>query len=592
MNIYDLDVMLALKTYGFENQRKLASDVGCSLGIVNRALKTLFDVGYLDEKHEFTPVAQDMFRAAAPKRAIILAAGYGMRMVPINYQMPKALLEINGKPIIEHQIQQLHEVGITEILVVVGFMKERFEYLIDQYGVQLVINKNYSTRNNLHSLNCVKEKLENAYIIPCDVWTKTNPFNTHELYSWYMVSDQADESSNLRVNRKRELVVTKNAAPGNHMVGIAYVCEKDAPDLRNRLMRYCADPRWYDSFWESVLYNGKHFLYPAKMISALIVSEFNTYEDLREYDRDSKQLEHETIDIISRTLNVSAGEITDFSVLKKGMTNRSFLFTCQNNRYIMRIPGEGTSELIDRNREAAVYNTINPLSLCDRVLYINPSNGYKLTKYIPNARTCDPQNVADVKKCMQFLRKFHERQLVTPYYFDLFDQIEYYESLWDGSPSDYPDYFLTKENVMSLKDYVTTHAKPYSLTHIDAVSDNFLFYTENGEEHIRLIDWEYASMQDPDVDLAMFCIYALYSKEQVDALIDMYYPEGTAEENRTKIYCYIAICGLLWSNWCEYKRILGVEFGEYALRQYRYAKEYYRLVQKELARRAEDNESN
>ena len=49
-----------------------------------------------------------------------------------------------------------------------------------------------------------------------------------------------------------------------------------------------------------------------------------------------------------------------------------------------------------------------------------------------------------------------------------------------------------------------------------------------------------------------------------------------------KIYCYIAACGLLWSNWCEYKRNLGVEFGEYSLRQYRYAKDYYRIVQDEL----------
>ena len=45
---------------------------------------------------------------------------------------------------------------------------------------------------------------------------------------------------------------------------------------------------------------------------------------------------------------------------------------------------------------------------------------------------------------------------------------------------------------------------------------------------------------------------------------------------------YIAACGLLWSNWCEYKRSLGVEFGEYSLRQYRYAKEYYRIVREEL----------
>ena len=50
-------------------------------------------------------------------------------------------------------------------------------------------------------------------------------------------------------------------------------------------------------------------------------------------------------------------------------------------------------------------------------------------------------------------------------------------------------------------------------------------------------------MQDPHVDIAMFAIYALYEKEQIDRLIDAYFTEGCLEEVRTKIYCYIAICG-------------------------------------------------
>jgi thiamine kinase-like enzyme len=113
---------------------------------------------------------------------------------------------------------------------------------------------------------------------------------------------------------------------------------------------------------------------------------------------------------------------------------------------------------------------------------------------------------------------------------------------------------------------------------------------ENGEEEIRLIDWEYAGMQDPHVDIAMFCIYSGYSREQVERLIDAYFPEGCTEAIRTKIYCYISACGLLWSNWCEYKRNLGVEFGEYSICQYRYAKDYYRIVVKELSQTAGGNE--
>lgn len=74
----------------------------------------------------------------------------------------------------------------------------------------------------------------------------------------------------------------------------------------------------------------------------------------------------------------------------------------------------------------------------------------------------------------------------------------------------------------------------------------------------------------------------MYNKAQIDQLIETYFVEGCEQKIRIKIYCYIAVCGLLWSNWCEYKRLLGVEFGEYSLCQYRYAKEYYKMVQNEL----------
>ena len=121
--------------------------------------------------------------------------------------------------------------------------------------------------------------------------------------------------------------------------------------------------------------------------------------------------------------------------------------------------------------------------------------------------------------------------------------------------------------------------KEWVLTHIDAVPDNFLF-TDDG---IRIIDWEYAAMQDPHLDIAMFAIYSMYDREQVEALIDSYFTEGCSEDIRIKIYCYIAACGLLWSNWFEYKRLLGGIWRIF-LRQYRFAKEYYLIVMKEYGR--------
>lgn len=575
MNKQEMDILSSLLLEPFINQRIISDITGHSLGVVNKSIRNLMKNEYLDEEVRLTKKAQVEFQTRAPKNAIILAAGFGMRMVPINTQSPKALMEVNGEPLIERIIKQLYEVGITDIYVVVGFMKEQFEYLIDEYGVELVVNEDYAAKNNLHSLALAVDHLSNTYIVPCDIWCDRNPFHRHELYSWYMVSDLVDNESNVRVNRKMELVSVPEKQGGNAMVGISYLVGEQSSIVRERLIILDKDSRYDGAFWEETLYENNRMIVQARVVHANNVVEINTYEQLRELDEESNHLKSDAINIIAKTLKVVTSEIVDITVLKKGMTNRSFLFTCKDKKYIMRIPGEGTDQLINRRDEAEVYKTIDGKHICDDIVYINPENGYKITEFLEGSRVCDSDNVDDLKACMDKLREFHGQKLTVNHEFDIFGQIEFYESLWDGTPSIYRDYKKTKENVLSLKKYIDEHVETRCLTHIDAVPDNFLF-TSDGD--IRLIDWEYAGMQDPHVDIAMFCIYALYNKRQVDRLINIYFENKCSDETRIKIYCYIAACGLLWSNWCEYKRSLGVEFGEYALRQYRYAKDYYRTV--------------
>lgn len=576
MNRQEYDILQNIYLNQFENQRILAKQSGHSLGIVNRSLKSLTIQGYIDEQIQPTNKTIRELREKSPKNAIILAAGFGMRMVPINTQYPKALIEVDGQPIIERIINQLNSIGVEDIYIVVGYMKEQFEYLIDEYKVKLIVNEKYAEKNNLHSLRLAADYLSNTYIIPCDIWCDKNPFHRYELYSWYMVSDLVTDESNVRVNRKAELV--KNNAGGNQMVGITYLVEEDSRIIKERLIEYDNQKKYDNSFWEETLYSGEKMIVQANVVHSDEVVEINTYEQLRELDDESAHLNSDAIAIIANVLRVNEKEITDIQVLKKGMTNRSFSFVCRNKKYIMRIPGEGTDQLINREHEAEVYHTLEGKGICDDPIYINSKNGYKITKYLEGVRTCDCMNQDDLIVCMKKLKEFHDMDLKVNHTFNIFEQIQYYEELWDGTPSIYRDYKKTKDNVLSLRSYIEEHRNRWCLTHIDAVPDNFLFY----DDGMQLTDWEYSGMQDPHVDIAMFCIYSLYDRRQIDDLIDIYF-DGKCERNtRIKIYCYIAVCGLLWSNWCEYKRKLGVEFGEYSLCQYRYAKEYYKIVKEEL----------
>lgn len=583
MNRQESDILNVLLLEPFINQRILAETSGHSLGIVNRSIKELIKDGYVDDEVRPTAKAVREFKVKAPKNAIILAAGFGMRMVPINMETPKGLLEIHGEPLVERIIKQLHEVGIEEIYVVVGFMKEQYEYLMDQYGVQLVVNADYTVKNNLHSMRLVLDKISNTYIIPCDIWCHKNLFSCYELYSWYMVSDLIDNQSSVRVNRKMELVSVPDSIGGNAMIGISYLVGEQAEIVKERISELCKDSRYDGTFWEEALYQKDRMIVSAKVVHSTDVVEINTYEQLRELDGNSSQLQSDTIKVIVEQLGVTADKVTDISVLKKGMTNRSFLFSCEGKKYIMRIPGEGTDQLINRKQETEVYRVINGKGICDNPVYINPDNGYKITDYLENVRSCDPDDVMDLQKCMRKLKEFHKSQLYVEHKVDIFGQIGFYESLWEGKHSVYKDYETTKRNVLSLQEFITKNAGKQVLTHIDAVPDNFLFYKdESGNEQLQLTDWEYAGMQDPHVDVAMFCIYSLYDKPQIDRLVQIYFEESCDNKTRIKIYCYISVCGLLWSNWCEYKRNLGVEFGEYSLRQYRYAKEYYRIAKHEM----------
>lgn len=103
------------------------------------------------------------------ERAIIMAAGLGNRMKPVTLQTPKPLIKVNGTRMIDSVIQALHKNGITEIYVVVGYLKEQFYEWAKQWpGVQIIENTLYDSCNNISSLYAAKEHLENVIILDGD----------------------------------------------------------------------------------------------------------------------------------------------------------------------------------------------------------------------------------------------------------------------------------------------------------------------------------------------------------------------------------------------------------------------------------------
>jgi len=578
-------ILRQLDTNPAATQRQLAEGAGLSLGLVNGIIKESLSLGYLEQNSErkllLTEAGRKYLDEFKVKNAIILAAGFGSRCIPLTYETPKGLLSVCGKPMIERQIEQLNEKGITDIIIVVGYMKEHFDYLIDKYGVKLVYNAEYAVKNNIASLYCAISSLDNTYVLNSDNRMEENIFNTYEPHSWFSciyIDGPTNEWCVTNSQKDKIKSISIGGQDSYAIVGPAYFSKSFSAKFKEYISDCYNRPGTNDYYWENVLIEQLDSLpiYMNKQTGN--VREFENLEELRQFDPSYKiNSNNKIMALISKVYHVPELEIKDIQPIKVGMTNRSFLFSHDNRRYIMRIPGEGTDKLIDRKNEHTVYQAIEHLNLCDEVKYSDPEAGYKITVFWDNSRVCDPLDMSDVKECMKKLREFHEMKLQVPHKFDVFERINFYESMWLEADSCFRDYKETKANVMKLQDYINSVPKELVLAHIDAVPDNFIFIKKGDESQLRLIDWEYAGMQDPHIDIAMFAVYSLYGEEQVNMLIDCYFIHKCPHNIRVKIYAYIAVCGLLWSNWCEYKRHLGVEFGEYALKQYRYAKDFYRI---------------
>ena len=569
-------------------QRTLASRVRTSLGSVNALLSEAKSTGLLNEDATLTPAGQKYLEPFRVDGAVILAAGFGSRFVPLTYERPKGLLKVNGERMIERQIRQLREVGITDITLVVGYLKEAFEYLIDLYGVKLLYNPDFSTMNNISSVYHAASLFEGRkmYLLSSDNWMRENLFHTYEPGSWYAAVHVSGETREWVLHYNKKEVITGVEVGGRDadvMYGPVYLSRAFSAALLPALKEAYRTPGKEQYYWENVYLD----LLAAKKAPPLsvnlqpdgVIYEFENLEELRAFDASYRDhSDSKAMALISEVFQVPESQITGIECLKAGMTNRSFLFRIKGKAYICRIPGEGTEKLIDRRAEGESYRAIAPLGLAEELIYFNPENGYKISVYYEDARSADPESEADLRACMEVLKKLHRAPCRVSQRFDLGERIAFYESLClEKGEIPFLDYAEVREKMNRLLSWIHGLQRPETLSHIDPVYANFLFTGEG----IRLIDWEYAGMADPLIDFAMATIYAekdfAYAKRLLDYYGDTDVPRERAEQ---LVIAYMALGGFLWALWAVYKEALGVSFGTYPLTQYRYAKEGYAYLAK------------
>lgn len=275
------------------SQREIADQVHFSLGLTNKTLSELTQAGLIsiNEQKELQITGQglDALEPYRVKRAIILAAGFGSRLVPITLNTPKPLVRVHGKMIVETLLDAITKAGISEIILVRGYLWEQFDVLRHQFpNIQFLYNPLFNEANNISSAWIARNLLKNAYVCEADLLLK-NPalIRKYEYSSNYLgqYKEYTDDWCFI-VKRGviRELLV--GGTDCYHMYGISYWNEEDGARLAEDIDKVYKMPGGKEKYWDEVALRvcQKNYKVDVRPCFEGDIIEIDTFNELKKID--------------------------------------------------------------------------------------------------------------------------------------------------------------------------------------------------------------------------------------------------------------------------------------------------------------------
>ncbi len=569
-------ILYHLTAHKYTNQRILSETLGCSLGKTNSLLKAMREENWLSEEYTLTESGYAQLKPYKVDNAIIMAAGMSSRFAPLSYEKPKGTLVVKGEVLIERQIRQIQEAGILDITVVVGYMKEKFFYLQDKFGVDIVINEDYYRYNNTSTLIKVLDRLKNTYICSSDNYFVDNVFEKYVYDSYYSAvyfPGKTDEYG-LKTDKKG---VIKEVCYGAQdmwcMLGHAYFSKWFSKKFSEILVKEYDTGNTKKELWENLMArNLSQLKMYIRHYDADKVLEFDSLEELRAFD--DRYLENSGSGIfrnICRVLHCEEADITDIEVIKQGLTNLSFHFRVKENAYVYRHPGPGTEKYISRESEAFSVSLAKKLGLDPTAIEISAKEGWKISRYLSNVRNMDYHNEREVRQALGMVKRLHDAAIVSPYDFDIWRRTENLIAKTGASHKDFEDFESLHQGMQKLYEYAKQDGGDWILCHCDCYDPNFLIDEEGA---MVLIDWEYSGNDDPANDLGTFICCSDYTYEEALGIFEIYYGRKPEFKELRHNLAYVAIASYYWYVWAIYQESIGNTIGQYLFLWYRNAKEY------------------
>ena len=510
--------------------------------------------------------------------AVIMAAGTASRFAPLSYEKPKGLLKVKGEILIERQICQLIEAGIKDIIVVVGYMADKFMYLKDKFGVRIVLNEDYNRYNNTSSIIRVIDELGDTYLCSSDNYFPKNVFVEKPKDSYYSALYAEGDTTEycLTTDAEDHIVGIKIGGRNSwYMLGHVYLNAEFSERFREILRREYEHTETKMGYWEDIY--AKHVkdlpLMKIHRYRSHEIEEFDSLEELRLFDETYvNDTGCRMFRNICQILKCEERDIYKIDVLKKGMTNCSFAFTCKkdNNRYVYRHPGTGTEAFINRINECHSLEIAREYGIDKTFVYMHPSEGWKISHFIDNAETLNsstiqlPDNldkIADIYKVLHHLPVRMENE------FNIFREIvKYDELISEMGISMYDGWDTIRIRVLALEDRLSKLGVNSCPCHNDAVAENFL---KGPDGKMSLIDWEYSGINDPMADFAALFLENNFRSDAQSFILLRYFNGFVPLEVYEKILCFQVLWDFLWAQWTVIKEANGDDFGTYGIDRFR-----------------------
>lgn len=559
------------------SQRALSKAIGISIGAVNAGCQELEKEGFIADGI----ITNEGVAALKPykvQNAVILAAGLSSRLAPITYDRPKGMLYVRGEVLIERQIQQLQAAGIQDIYLVVGYKKEEFFYLEEQFGVKLITSPDYMERNNHSSIWAARSVLGNSYVCSSDNYFTQNPFSEYEYSSYAAASEMGCAPGEYYLETKglkRRIVGAHLGGEGGFaMMGHTYWDAEFSNSFIDILQSEWMRPGTADKLWDEIFFahvdvlNMRMRVYPAG-----VIHEFDSLDQVSDFDPEFIQnVGSGVFDNICSTLNCKRGEIKSISPIKQGLTNLSFYFEYQGKGYVYRHPGAGTNDIINRPAEAFACEMARKLGLDDTFVAEDPDEGWKISKFVPDCISFDYSNTSQVERALGMARRLHSSGVVSPWKFDFYKESLKIVHLLREEGWAFPVGFdKLSEDIELIAALARAGAGADVLCHNDFYGPNLLVR----DDDMWLIDWEYAAMGDYGCDFGNFVAQSDYFDVQdAFSLMPLYFGRNPTEEEKFHLVACTAIVGWYWYVWAMFKECKGAPAGEWLYVWYKAAKEF------------------